>query len=92
MRKLSSLPKPDYLKSQIKRLEQITAYRRKRDASKRPEQKDYFQAGMTMLFQNGENEFNYLTVLEEYRGALVVREQRIKDLYNEIKIIKKLKV
>jgi hypothetical protein len=82
----------DYLKSQIKRLEQITAYRRKRDASKRPDQKDYFQAGMTMLFQNGENEFNYITVLEEYKGALVVREQRIKDLYNEIKIIKKLKV
>ena len=45
-----------------------------------------------MLFQAGENFQNYHQVLQEYRDALIVRETRINDLYNEIKIIKKLKV
>ena len=31
-------------------------------------------------------------ILKEYRAALVIREKRIDDLYNEIKIIKRLKV
>jgi len=30
--------------------------------------------------------------MREYRDALIVRQTRINDLYNEIKIIKKLKV
>ena len=45
-----------------------------------------------MLFQNGENLDNFEQVKKEYEIALDVRKQRIKDLYNEIKIIKKLKV
>ena len=45
-----------------------------------------------MLFQAGENFQNYHQILKEYRNALVIREKRIDDLYNEIKIIKKLKV
>ena len=43
-----------------------------------------------MLFQAGENFQNYHQILKEYRAALVIREKRIDDLYNEIKIIKKL--
>ena len=42
-----------------------------------------------MLFQAGEDFQNYHQVLNEYRQALIVRKQRIEDLYNEIKIIKK---
>ena len=54
--------------------------------------RNYYQEGTQMLFQAGENFQNYHQVLQEYRDALIVRETRIKDLYNEIKIIKKLKV
>ena len=54
--------------------------------------RDYYKEGMIMLFQAGENFQNYHQILKEYRNALFVREQRIDDLYNEIKIIKKLKV
>ena len=54
--------------------------------------RDYYKEGMQMLFQLGENFQNYHQVLQEYRDALIVRETRINDLYNEIKIIKKLKV
>ena len=45
-----------------------------------------------MLLQNGETIKNYLQIQEEYKLALKVRKQRIKDLYEEIKVIKKLKV
>ena len=51
-----------------------------------------YKEGMIMLFQAGENFQNYHQILKEYRNALFVREQRVDDLYNEIKIIKKLKV
>ena len=54
--------------------------------------RDYYKEGMVMLFQAGENFQNYQQILKEYRAALVIREKRIDDLYNEIKIIKKLKV
>lgn len=81
-----------YLESQIRRLDTIDKYNKKRLNSKKPSEKQYYASGMEMLFQNGENLDNYEQVREEYKIALDVRNQRIKDLYNEIKIIKKLKV
>ncbi|MBR3325192.1 MAG: HD domain-containing protein [Clostridia bacterium] len=81
-----------YLETQIKRLENIKSYEQKRDASNRPEKKDYYFAGMKMLLQNGETLQNYGTILEEYKKALIVRNKRIDDLYNEIKIVKRLRV
>ena len=35
---------------------------------------------------------NFEQVLEEYKSVLIIRNKRIDDLYNEIKIIKRLKV
>lgn len=81
-----------YLQSQIKRLETIKKYNEKRMNAKKPEDHQYYLSGMEMLFQNGENIDNFEQVQKEYEIALEVRKQRIKDLYNEIKIIKKLKV
>ncbi len=81
-----------YLQSQIKRLETIEKYNEKRLDAKKPENYQYYLSGMEMLFQNGENLDNFEQVKKEYEIALDVRKQRIKDLYNEIKIIKKLKV
>ena len=40
----------------------------------------------------GENMENYSQILEEYKTALKVRENVIDQLYNEIKIIKKLRI
>ena len=47
---------------------------------------------MSLLFQQGENMENYTQILEEYKDALKVREHVIEQLYDEIKIIKKLKI
>lgn len=82
----------DYIKSQIKRLQTIEKYEKKRDSSKKPSTKDYYTAGMKLLLEQGETLENYKQVLSEYENALVIRKDRIDKLYKEIKIIKKLKV
>ena len=82
----------DYLKENIKRLELIDSYYLKMQKSSNEHKRNYYKEGMQMLFQTGENFQNYHKVLKEYRDALIIRENRIRDLYNEIKIIKKLKV
>ena len=47
---------------------------------------------MQLLLQQGETFDNYTQVLAEYEHALVIRKDRIDKLYEEIKIIKKLKI
>ncbi len=82
----------DYLKEQIKRLELIEQYREKMEKANKEKTKNYYLEGMKLLLASDESIENYQTVLAEYRQALVTRQKRIDDLYNEIKIIKKLKV
>ena len=82
----------EYLKEQIKRLELIQSYQKKADDSDKEKTKDYYHEGMTILFQQGETMENYIQILDEYKEALKVRKHVIEQLYDEIKIIKKLKV
>ena len=82
----------EYLESQIKRLETIEKYNNKVQSAKKPEDKDYYLAGMKMLLQSGESLDNYKQVLSEYKNALELRKKRIADLYHEIRIIKRLRV
>lgn len=82
----------NYLKEQIKRLELIDKYKEKMDQSNKEKTKNYYLEGIKLLLQQDETIENYKTVLNEYRQALITRQNRIQDLYNEIKIIKKLKV
>ena len=82
----------EYLKEQIKRLELIQSYQKKADDSDKEKTKDYYHEGMTILFQQGETMENYIQILDEYKEALKVRKHVIEQLYDEIKIIKRLKV
>ena len=82
----------DYLKNQIKRLEEIDSYNQKREKAKKEKDKNYYAEGMKMLFVQGENFENYKNVLEEYKVAYTTRKEIIEKLYNEVKIIKKLRV
>ena len=82
----------NYIKEQIKRLKSIKKYEQKMNTTKKAQMKDYYKAGMQLLFEQGENAKNYTQVLAEYENALVIRQDRIDKLYDEIKIIKKLKV
>ena len=82
----------NYIKDQIKRLKTVKKYEHKMNTTKKAQTKDYYKAGMQLLFEQGENAENYTQVLAEYENALVIRQDRIDKLYDEIKIIKKLKV
>lgn len=82
----------DYLDEQIKRLEKIERYDLKSQKAKKEKERDYYREGMKMLFAQGENFENYQQVLDEYRHAVIIRQDVKEKLYNEIKIIKKLRI
>lgn len=82
----------DYLKDQIKRLELIEKYDIKLKSSNKEKTINYYKEGMRLLLQEGETYENYSQILQEYRDALDLRQNVIKKLYAEIKIIKKLQV
>ena len=81
-----------YLNDQIDRLEKIEKYDLKSQSAKNEKQRDYYREGMRLLFDSGEDFDNYLKVLDEYRQAVITREDVKDKLYNEIRIIKKLRI
>ena len=81
-----------YLDTQIKRLEKISKYNIKKETSKNEKKKEYFTACMQMMFEKGEDFRNYKYILEEYRTAYLKRKEIIDNLFDEIKMIKKLRV
>ena len=82
----------DELKSEIERLEQINKYKTAMDKAKKEKDKSYYLEGMKQLLKNDETIDNYTTLYKEYKEAYNKRKAIIENLYNEIKIIKKLKV
>ncbi len=82
----------NYLNDQIKRLEKIEKYDSKMKKVTKQKDIDYYKEGMQMLFEDGENFDNYKQVLDEYRMAVITREDVKDKLYKEIKIIKKLRI
>lgn len=82
----------DDLKNELKRFEQIEKYKEKMDKAKKEKDKNYYYEGIKMLLKNNETMENYTSIYEEYKTAYEKRKAIIDNLYNEIKIIKKLKV
>ena len=81
----------EYLKSEIKRLETINKYYEKMENAKKEKDKIYFLEGIKLMLSEGETINNFCTILKEYKTALSRKQEVEKKLYNEIKIIKKLK-
>lgn len=81
-----------YLSSQIKRLEKIDELITKSEKIKSESKKEYIRTSAKYLFENGETFENYKNVLEEYKSAYAKRKEKINELFNEIKKIKKLRV
>lgn len=82
----------DELASELKRFEQIEKWKEKMEKAKKEKDKNYYLEGIKMLFKNNENLENYTAIYEEYKIAYANRKAIIDNLYQEIKIIKKLKV
>lgn len=81
-----------YLNTQINRLEQVTKYNMNMENAKNQKKRKYYESSMQMLLEGGEDFRNYKYVLEEYRTAYFKRKEVINNLFNEIKVIKKLRV
>ena len=82
----------DFLYDQVKRLEKIERYYIRSEKAKKDKERDYYREGMQMLFSKGENFDNFQEILDEYRKAIITRQDVKQKLYNEIDIIKKLRV
>lgn len=82
----------NYLAEQIKRLETIKMYHEKYNLSMTDRDKYYFAENIKQLFSTGETIENYNNILEDYKNAYNIRNEKINNLYNEITIIKHLKI
>lgn len=82
----------NHLKEQVKRLQTIQKYDEKMQKCKKEKDINYYKEGMKLLFTQGENFDNYKQVLSEYEQAVINKEEQKTKLYEEIKIIKKLRV
>ena len=82
----------EQLKSELSRFEEIKKFEEKMNSAKKEDTRIYYLEGINSLFKKGENLENYKTIYSEYSDAYVMRKGMIDKLYDEIKIIKKLKV
>lgn len=82
----------NYLEENIKRFKIIEKYYNKMLNAKTEDKKNYFKEYMKIYFQENENFENWTSVYDDYKTALEIRKQKIDNLYNEVKTIKKLKV
>ena len=85
----------DYLKdvkNDIKRLEQIDKYAKKMKNAKDDKTKNYYLEGMKQLLTTKETVDNYTEFLNSYKNILQEKQDNIQHLFEEIKIIKKLKI
>ena len=85
----------DYLKDlkpEIKRLEEIEKYDKKRLSAKSENKKNYYLEGMKYLLVGQETIDNYTEVLNSYRNIVKTQTEHINKLFDEIKNIKKMKI
>lgn len=82
----------DYLKSEIKRMEEAYKYYKKMVSAKSPEKQQYYKEGAEIYLQRTETVEACPSILEELKEAYATRKQQIDDLFKEVKKIKKLSV
>ena len=82
----------DYLAENIKRFEQIEKYYDKMLKSKTESKKEYYLEYLKYYFRENESLDNFRDLYEDYKKSYQMRKEKIDTLYNEAKIIKKLKV
>lgn len=80
------------LKKELKRFKEIDKYKEKMENSKTEKKKNYYLEGMKCLLLENETIESYTDIKAQYEKAYDTRKKIIDNLFNEIKIIKKLKV
>ena len=82
----------DYIKADFERFKQMQIYKTKMESAKKDKDRNYYLEGIKILLQQGETVENIEQVYEELKEAYDLRKKEIDHLWDEIKIIKKLKV
>ena len=82
----------DYLAENLKRFRTANKYFEKMLESKNDEKREYFKQYTEIYLEKGETIDNFKEIESEYQHAYDIRKEKIDNLYNEMKIIKKLKV
>ena len=82
----------EYLQENIKRLESAEKYYNKMNETKKDSKRDYYYEYMKMYFDKNEDINNFKEIKSEFVNAYNIRKEKIDSLYNEIKIIKRLKI
>ena len=80
------------LKNELDRFKQIDKYKAKMDMAKNEKEESFYLEGIKILLKNEETLDNYSSIHKEYEDAYIMRKAMIEKLYDEIKIIKKLRV
>ncbi len=82
----------EYLLANINRFKIIDKYYNKMIKSKDAKKKKKYEQAMMSYFRDNETLGNFQKVKEDYQTAYKTRKEKIDNLYNEVNIIKKLKV
>ena len=82
----------DYLAENLKRFERIEKLYNKYIKAKNEDKKNYYLEYMKLYFTDNENVDNFHNVWDDFKSAYDLRKTKIDNLYNEAKVIKKLKV
>lgn len=82
----------DFLKSEIKRMQEAYKYYEKMEKASNPDKKEYFRQSAKYCLNSGEEVDKIPIILEELKKAYNVRKAHIDKLYDEVKQIKKLRV
>jgi len=80
------------LNRELARFKDIEKYIQKMNSSSKEKDKIYYLEGIKALLKKEETLENYIEIYQEYKDAYIMRKSMIDKLYEEIKIIKKLKV
>ena len=62
------------------------------NSSNSEKQKNYYLEGMKMLFDKGETVENFEEIFEQFKQALINKNEQIDKLNSELKEIRKLKI
>lgn len=82
----------DYIKEELIRVEQMLKYKKKMDIKKKEKDKNYYLEGIKMLLRQNETVDNINPLYNELKEAFDMRKKEIDHLWDEIKVIKRLKV
>ena len=80
------------LKKELARFKQIEKYKEKMNKSQNDKDRNYYLEGIKALLKQDETIENYDDVYHEYEDAYIMRKGMIDKLYDEVKVIKKLRV